>query len=153
MLLGGLWHGASWNFVIWGGIHGGMLAFERSQGKQSFYAALPHWLKVTITFVIVCFAWVFFRANDLPSAVRYCASMLGLGNAAPEAQLIGGLIYQPFYLGCLLAAALVTWSGPQTWNFTRRLTLPKALLIIGLFLVAVAALTVQEFNPFIYFIF
>src|SRR5256885_9670187 len=37
MLLGGLWHGASWNFVIWGGIHGGMLAFERSQGRESFY--------------------------------------------------------------------------------------------------------------------
>ena len=35
MLLGGLWHGASWNFVIWGGLHGGMLAFERSQGRES----------------------------------------------------------------------------------------------------------------------
>src|SRR6266566_1124109 len=41
MLLGGLWHGASWNFVIWGGIHGGMLAFERAQGKNSPYRRLP----------------------------------------------------------------------------------------------------------------
>jgi alginate O-acetyltransferase complex protein AlgI len=153
MLLGGLWHGASWNFVIWGGIHGGMLAFERSQGKQGLYAALPHWLKVAITFVIVCFTWVFFRTNDLPSALHYCAAMLGLGNAAPGTGLIGGLIFQPFYVGFLLVAALVTWSGPQTWDFTRHLTLPKALLVLGLFMVAVAALTVQEFNPFIYFIF
>ena len=44
MLLGGLWHGASWNFVIWGGIHGGMLAFERSQGKEGLLqsAATAH---------------------------------------------------------------------------------------------------------------
>ena len=42
MLLGGLWHGASWNFVIWGAIHGGMLAFERAQGKDSLYRRLPH---------------------------------------------------------------------------------------------------------------
>jgi len=41
MLLGGLWHGASWNFVVWGAIHGAMLAFERYQGKDSFYRALP----------------------------------------------------------------------------------------------------------------
>ena len=41
MLLGGLWHGASWNFVIWGAIHGSMLAFERMQGKKSAYALLP----------------------------------------------------------------------------------------------------------------
>jgi len=41
MLLGGLWHGASWNFVLWGAIHGGMLAFERSQGQNSVYRRLP----------------------------------------------------------------------------------------------------------------
>ena len=41
MLIGGLWHGASWNFVIWGAIHGFMLAFERLQGKQSYYRRLP----------------------------------------------------------------------------------------------------------------
>src|SRR4030095_14577520 len=40
MLIGGLWHGASWNFVIWGGIHGGMLSVERMMGKDSFYAGL-----------------------------------------------------------------------------------------------------------------
>jgi alginate O-acetyltransferase complex protein AlgI len=153
MLLGGLWHGASWNFVIWGGIHGGMLAFERAQGKKSFYAGLPHPLKVALTFVIVCFSWVFFRAADLPSAVRYCGSMLGLNNAGPEAHLISGLIYQPYYVCALLVAALVVWGGSQTWDFTRRLTLPRAVVALGLLYVSVAALTVQEFNPFIYFIF
>ena len=41
MLLGGLWHGAQWTFVVWGAIHGGMLALERLMGKDSIYARLP----------------------------------------------------------------------------------------------------------------
>ena len=41
MLLGGLWHGASWNFVIWGGIHGSMLVLERAHGKNAFYHRMP----------------------------------------------------------------------------------------------------------------
>ncbi len=75
MVLGGLWHGASWNFVIWGSIHGGWLAFERMSGKDSFYRHLPQPLRILITFVIVCVAWVFFRAADLPAALRYLQSM------------------------------------------------------------------------------
>ena len=51
MVLGGLWHGASWNFIIWGAIHGGMLACERLLGKDSLYARLPGPLKTAITFV------------------------------------------------------------------------------------------------------
>nr|MDQ2730610.1 MBOAT family protein [Armatimonadota bacterium] len=66
MLLGGLWHGAAWNYIIWGGIHGGMLAFERAQGKNSPYRTLPHALRVALTFFVVVLAWVFFRAGTLP---------------------------------------------------------------------------------------
>ena len=53
MLIGGLWHGASWNFVIWGGLHGGMLAFERSQGRKGLYHSLPKLLRIALTFMIV----------------------------------------------------------------------------------------------------
>src|SRR4051794_715611 len=56
MLLGGLWHGASWNFVIWGGIHGGVLAAERARGKDSAYRRLPRPVRVAVTFAIVCLA-------------------------------------------------------------------------------------------------
>ncbi len=153
MLLGGLWHGASWNFIIWGAIHGGMLAFERTQGKQSFYAGLPHGLKVVITFVIVCIAWVFFRAPDLASALSYCQSMFGMSESMPGAPLIRGVIYQPYYVGFLAIAAMVTWFGPQTWEFTNQLTVPKAGVMAVLFVASIASLTVQEYNPFIYFIF
>ena len=153
MLLGGLWHGASWNFVIWGGIHGGMLAFERMQGKDSFYRRLPAPLQVALTYVLVLISWVFFRAADLPAALAYCAAMLGL--AAPEAQawLIRGIIYQPYYLVFLVLAAAVTWGCPQTWDWSRRLNAPKIVIALLLLLISLVLLTTQAFNPFIYFIF
>jgi alginate O-acetyltransferase complex protein AlgI len=153
MLLGGLWHGASWNFVIWGGIHGGMLAFERLQGKESLYSRLPRVAKVAITFVIVLFTWVFFRAPDLSSSIEYIGSMLGLVDAQPGAGLIAGVIYKPYYLVSFLAAAVVAWGAPQTWDFTRRITPVKAAAIVGLLWVSIIVLTTQAFNPFIYFIF
>ena len=65
MLLGGLWHGASWNFVIWGGYHGALLGLERVVGRKHFQEQ-PHWLaypfRAVVTFVLVCIGWVFFRA-------------------------------------------------------------------------------------------
>ena len=153
MLLGGLWHGASWNFVIWGGIHGVMLAAERARGKTSAYHALLRPARVASTFLIVTVAWVFFRAPTLDEALRYCGSMAGLSGTQAGAGLVGGLIYQPYYLGVMAIAAVVTWGCPQTWDFTRRITLPKAALIFGAFALAILILTTQEFNPFIYFIF
>jgi len=153
MLLGGLWHGASWNFVIWGAIHGAVLIFERTQGKDSIYRNLPRPLKIAITFAIVCFAWVFFRAPDLPSALQYCGSMLGLNGAWGGAGLVGGLIRQPYYVLFFAIAAVVTWACPQTWDWTRKITLTKAAAILALFWYSLAVLTTQSFNPFIYFIF
>ncbi|WP_299458168.1 MBOAT family O-acyltransferase [uncultured Microscilla sp.] len=67
MLLGGLWHGSSWNFVIWGGIHGIALIFERfllNTRDKKF-----GWVGCLYTFLIVLVAWVFFRAKDLKSAL------------------------------------------------------------------------------------
>lgn len=153
MLLGGLWHGASWNFMIWGGIHGTMLAAERAMGKDSIYRRLPHVARVAVTFVIVLFSWVFFRAADLPSALAYCRSMLGLTVPHPGAGLIDGVIYQPYYLGMLLVAGVIAWGAPQTWDWTRTITPAKALLIAVLFWLSLLVMTTQAFNPFIYFIF
>lgn len=153
MVLGGLWHGASWNFVIWGAIHGAMLAFERALGKESFYCRLPGPLKMILTFLVVCFAWVFFRAETLPQALRYCGSMLGLTQVHPQSGLIAGVIYQPYYIVALCAAAVVTWGLPQTWDFTRRITVPRAAVAMVMFWLSLIILNTQSFNPFIYFIF
>jgi len=151
MLLGGLWHGAAWNFVVWGGIHGVWLAIERALGKRSLYGALPRPARVALTFLGVLITWVFFRAPDLPAAGRYLASMFGFAEAQPAAALLGSILHTPYSLASLAMAALVTWGAPQTWDWTRRLTAPKAGMALALLILALIAMGSQGFNPFIYF--
>ena len=153
MLLGGLWHGAAWNFVIWGALHGGLLALERIGGKAALYQRLPGPARVAATFAIVLITWVFFRAPGLPEAFRYLGDMAGVGVPSSSAALLGGIVYQPYYLLTFLTAATVVWTAPQTWEWAQSLTLRKAVAATALMLLAIAALTTQAYNPFIYFIF
>jgi alginate O-acetyltransferase complex protein AlgI len=153
MLLGGLWHGAAWNFVVWGAMHGALLAIERMNGRAPVYGRLPDVVRVAFTFTLVLISWVFFRAADLGAAAAYLADMAALRQPQSGAPLLGGVIYQPYYLGTVVAAAAITWLCPQTWDWTRVLTVPKAVAVAAVFLLATVALTTQAFNPFIYFIF
>jgi alginate O-acetyltransferase complex protein AlgI len=70
MLLGGLWHGANWTFVIWGGLHGSALAVERKLRVEAAARAgiLWKWLRRIFVFHLVCLAWIFFRAQSLKAA-------------------------------------------------------------------------------------
>jgi alginate O-acetyltransferase complex protein AlgI len=103
--------------------------------------------------VLVLVTWVFFRAPDLSVAGNYLASMAGLGESHAGAQLLAGIIYQPYYLVTFLGAAVVTWGCPQTWDWSRTLTAPKAVAAAAALVIAAVMLTTQAFNPFIYFIF
>ena len=81
MLLGGLWHGAGWTFVIWGALHGTYLCVNHAwlaHRKRTGRAPLPKPLAVLLTFIAVVIGWVFFRAHDFESAGRMLASMFGL---------------------------------------------------------------------------
>ena len=153
MLLGGLWHGAAWNFVVWGGLHGALLVLERVRGVRSLYGRLPAAVRVAWTFLVVLITWVFFRTSDLPSAARYLGRMVGFGDVQDGAGLLGGLVYQPYFLGTMIVSGLIVWLGPQAWDWTRTLTWQKAASIVMLFLLSIVALTTQAYNPFIYFIF
>jgi alginate O-acetyltransferase complex protein AlgI len=153
MLLGGLWHGAAWNFLVWGGFHGVLLAFERLRGKTPSYLRLAAPLRVGVTFLIILVTWVFFRAPDLPSAFRFLGDMTGLGIPQAGAGLLPGIVYQPYYLGTFLLAGVVVWACPQTWDWTRTLTWPKTSAVVALLLLSTVVLTTQAYNPFIYFIF
>ena len=80
MLLGGLWHGANWTFVVWGGIHGAGLAMERLSGlvgSHVFRSILGRWIRRVIIFHLVCFAWIFFRSPSFGMAWGFLA---GLGD-------------------------------------------------------------------------
>lgn len=92
MVLGGLWHGAGWSFVIWGGLHGAFLVIN--QAWQSYPHRLAHILSPplrkligrALTFLCVVFAWVYFRSPDLSTANRIVIGMLGgWGAELPEA--------------------------------------------------------------------
>jgi len=151
MLLGGLWHGASWNFVVWGGLHGLLLGAERLYGRKPFYFFLPRSLKIAATFILVLVAWVFFRADTFSGAVDYLRSMFGLIDVPQTSLLLGGLIYTPYSLLAMVVAAIVVWWAPQSWDWSRKLTPWKIVTALLLLAVSVAVLSMQSYNPFIYF--
>jgi alginate O-acetyltransferase complex protein AlgI len=78
MVLGGLWHGAAWTFVIWGFLHGLVLAGTHlaSRPMRRLKLELPRWLGVGLTFYFVTISWVYFRAPDLATAHRILAGPL-----------------------------------------------------------------------------
>jgi alginate O-acetyltransferase complex protein AlgI len=99
MLLGGLWHGANWTFVIWGGIHGAGLAVERALNIAKYQVGgfFSTWLRRILIFHLVCLSWIFFRAESLTAAWR----------------MLGGLAHwswQPSYLAA--AKFLMLFSLP-----------------------------------------
>ena len=151
MLLGGLWHGASWNFVMWGAIHGVLLGSERLIGKKPFYFMLPKAGRIGVTFVLVLIAWVFFRAETFTGALHYLGSMFGLIEVPASSLLLDGLLYTPYTLLAMAVAALVVWWSPQTWDWTRELGMVKVATVMAVFIVSVAVLSMQSYNPFIYF--
>ena len=67
-LLSGLWHGANWTFAIWGALHALYLIGEILFSSSKLVPSLPGWTKVTITFALTSFAWIFFRANSVDDA-------------------------------------------------------------------------------------
>ena len=84
MLLGGLWHGAAWTFVVWGGLHGLYLVVERFARQRIgswpvWDRALTRFGLIVLTYLLVNITWVFFRAQDFPTAWRVLSAMLGIG--------------------------------------------------------------------------
>jgi alginate O-acetyltransferase complex protein AlgI len=113
MVLGGLWHGASWNFVIWGALHGVALAIVRfwqtyisppvkGAAKSTFWK----YADTVVTFHFVAFAWIFFRASDFDNAIAILAR---IGSLTVSAANVSG----PLVL--VLAVALVGHYLPKKW--------------------------------------
>lgn len=81
MLIGGLWHGASWNFVLWGGLHGSVQILDRFWTlHRPAHWRLPAWLGWALTFLFVILAWVPFRARDFPTTALYLQGLAGMGD-------------------------------------------------------------------------
>jgi len=68
--ISGLWHGASWNFVLWGIYWGSLVLFQRALHSLGLTARIPLWVKVILTFAATCFGWLLFRERSLDQIVR-----------------------------------------------------------------------------------
>jgi hypothetical protein len=174
MLLGGLWHGANWTFLIWGGLHGVYLvvnhAWRAVARKFNFAAPGPlqpfaHALSVFITFVAVVFAWTVFRAESFAAAGRMIKGLAGFGG---QSHL---LTFGPLAGGALAFLFTLSWLTPNSMEITWRLkpaletryrdaglrqtrwqwqpTTTYAVAFGLLFVVSVMALS--NLSPFIYF--
>ena len=156
MLLGGLWHGANWTFVLWGAWHGLFLVVERYLGKRRLWSPLPALVAVPKTMLIVILGWVFFRAADVGAAWTTLGGMFGAnGWALSEgfACEITGLETTTLSVG-LVVIYLAPWWRAHLWRLpeTRQRTLQTVhLAILPLFILGVFRLSAQSFSPFLYF--
>ena len=146
MLLGGLWHGAAWTFIVWGAYQGAWLVIERLLGKRPLYSRTPVPVQIACTFVLAMIGWVFFRAGSLPAAGAMLKSMASLGEPATEQLFVRPLHWLVFGL----AGALV-WFAPTTQRILPRPGTLRTLLVQGLFLLSLLQLHLADNVPFLYF--
>jgi alginate O-acetyltransferase complex protein AlgI len=152
MLLGGLWHGAKWNFIIWGAFHGTLLGYERLRGKQSLYNRLWRPVRIGITFTLMLFSWVLFRATDLTAAMHYYAAMFGLGPRDPASVFLGAELYSPLHLAVMAVGLVLVFQPVQAFDWAERpLSWRRAVALLPLFVLTLLVMAGQAFNPFLYF--
>ncbi len=152
----GLWHGASWNFVVWGLFHGFFLVIERMKfGKviDSLVRPLQH----VYTLVVVLIGWVFFRADTLSQSLHYLQSMFSFGSGQTSA--VGYLNMQVI----LALAAGIAGSMPFLKSLQKRISSVKSsavkaaagafreVALVVILLLCIMYLASSTYNPFIYF--
>ena len=149
MLLGGLWHGASWNFVIWGGYHGALLSLERVLRGDRLIREDWNWLyplQAIVTFGLVMIGWVFFRAADLPQSLQVLHEMF---RGAP-----GHLLLANWHIELMLIALALAVAEEKLDWFERVLQAPAlayaSALALMFFCIEVFGV-IDASIPFVYF--
>ncbi len=153
-LLSGLWHGATWGFVLWGAYHGFFLATERfALGKW-----LAKWGKFSVvyTFVVVMVGWVFFRLEQVGPALAYLRTMFSLhpGNRvwALDAEFYTTLVIGAlFSFFCLAPVGLRIHQKVFYGQYTISRHFAMAFATVAICILAAGRIAVANFNPFIYF--
>ncbi len=153
MLLGGLWHGASWNFVVWGGMHGLGLAFDKLLlGYKFMQTKLMKAVGVVVTFNFVCFCWIFFRSPDFASAGVMLNRIFTVFHGALFWQWLVEYRLPAILLG---AGFLFHWM-PDSFELGFEKVLRKTPLVFQSFFLAVVIWILfqarsADIQPFIYF--
>lgn len=149
MLLGGLWHGPSWTFLLWGAYHGLWLALERMRGKQGLWGDHgPKGLRVAATFLATMVGWLFFKAADMSVVAGMFKGLLGVsGLGGAYAWSDGGSVTW-LMLGF---AAILVWGCKNTWEMRWTPTFWRWAGLVALFVVSVGVLLANASSPFLYF--
>lgn len=158
MFLGGLWHGPSWNYVIWGSFHGVALALHkgwmaitgRTKGAES--RGIRRVVGVFITFHFVCFSWIFFRNADFHNSMNMLRQIFTAFRPELFVQLVEGYwkVFGLMLIGYLLHFAPDRWEQGVCKGVIRLPFLGKAFLLIAM-VYLVVQLKSSEIQPFIYF--
>ncbi len=162
-LVSGFWHGASWNFLLWGAFHGFFLVLDKIYWLEKV-EKLPRAVGIGLTFMIVLLGWVLFRSADLPSSVHYVSRMFGLSERVangppvpPWQRVVGGRALLTLGVAMILSF-LPAWGGLDRLGSRRAEPLSstrgRALRFAGIMVVmllSISYLSSSLFNPFIYF--
>ena len=157
----GFWHGASWNFLVWGLVHGTFMIFERAWFEKSILKKVPRFVQIFYTFSVVTLAWVLFETNDFQHTSAFF-KVLFLGN--PEyigSNYILKIINSEFLVIGIPAVAgafgFFKWLQKITETNFPRLIPPtlvgvsKTIFILGALAIITILLISDTYNPFIYF--
>ncbi|MGE0716822.1 MAG: MBOAT family protein [Alphaproteobacteria bacterium] len=148
MLLGGLWHGAAWTFVLWGALHGGWLVLERILGwDRPVATGWRGWLRAALVFHVVCAAWILFRSPSLDAAGTMLTGLVSAGWHGERAT--------PWLVALVLLGMALHWLPPD-WlqRLERRVAALPAWAIgavAGAVLVCLDAVGPDGVAAFIYF--
>lgn len=148
-LASGLWHGAAWHFVLWGALHGAFLAAEVCCRKWFPQKALPRPAAHGLTLVLVCFAWVFFRADSVSAGGKLLAQLptgWSLSTLADCGQAVGLLPAAQMALGGLCLKLL-----PERLTGDLREATALFWLTVAVFAAWMAGLTANTASAFLYF--
>lgn len=154
--LTGLWHGAEWNFLFWGLYYGVLLILEKHVWG-ALMDRLPGVIQHIYTFVLVMVGWVFFFSPDLGSALDYIGMMFGMGaSALADRQAVFLLTtHWLLFLLCILGSSSIGWTilraFMESYKKGRTQRIMSCVIYMGIFLVSVAFLVTETFNPFLYF--
>lgn len=158
MLLGGLWHGASWNFIVWGGLHGLALAahkFLRSALHRPKTYRSTGWRKVVavvLTFHFVCLCWIFFRNDTFQSSITMIQRIFTEFHPELFGQLVTGYweVFSLMALGFLLHFCPDRWQDACSRTMVRLPLVGQALILIALIFLVIQVKS-SDIQPFIYF--
>ena len=150
-LLTGLWHGASWNFIIWGVYYGIILLLEKYVLKE-LLEKLPKILQHVYSLILICIGWVIFLATDLSTIKDILSSLVGVNGLGNISQLINTQVLTirymlPMLLGIIFSVPIYKKLEPVL----DKKPLIRDLLLLILFLLSTWIILVDSYNPFIYF--